>query len=145
MSWRLLLAGWCVGAIVACASSARQTAAPPAMAPTNVGANDPHAQIEKLSQQIDQQRQHMALPQTAHPMTAMTAPMSPMSTQDNTCHPAPTDTCKDTCTLADSICDSANKICDLAKDLPGDAWAEGKCSDAKQTCSDAHGKCCGCQ
>ena len=132
----------------ACASAHRQSAVQPAAAPpgqTMPAGGDPRSQIEQLSQQIDAQRQQMALAPSAHATSMSSAPIAPLSTEDATCKPAPTQTCTDSCRLSDSICDSAKKICDLAKGMPGDAWADGKCNDAKQTCSDAHTKCCGCQ
>ena len=55
-----------------------------------------------------------------------------------------TDTCKQSCTLSDSICANAKKICDIAKQLGADPWADQKCSDGNATCSAAHKQCCDC-
>jgi len=131
----------------ACASAHRQSAAPPTMAPATqtMPAGDPRSQIEQLSHQIDQEREAMASPPSAHSMAMSTAPVAPAMPQEPTCKPPPTETCTDSCTLSGSICGNAKKICDLAKDMAGDAWAEGKCSDANKACSDAHAKCCSCQ
>lgn len=73
--------------------------------------------------------------------------MSPMSVKpaaDPACKPGPSTTCKDTCTLADSICDNAKKICEISKQLGNDAWATGKCADGETSCTTAHDRCCGC-
>jgi len=148
-----LLAAWLCLAVVACAASRKQamTEAPAQAggAPSQAMPGDAHAEIEQLSQQIEQQRVQLNLPapQAAEPMSAHTsvqAPVAPPHTQDATCHPAPSQTCSDSCTLSDSICGNADKICKLADGMPGDDWAAGKCSTAKQTCGDAHKRCCDC-
>jgi hypothetical protein len=149
-----LLAAWLCAVVVACAASPKQsttTPAPPTMAPA-MPANS-HDEIERLANEIDQQRTQMnlpapaPLPAPAEPMAAHTSAMTPVPpphAQDPTCHPAPSQTCTDSCTLGDSICGNADKICKLADGMPGDDWAAGKCSTAKQTCSDAHKRCCEC-
>lgn len=149
---RRLVALWAISAIVACATASQRPAAPAATAAHEqppMMAGDPHAQIEQLSANIEQQRQQMGLP--AHATTAAAAavpmaatPLPPPAAQDKTCHPAPSETCSDSCKLSDSICDSAGKICKLAEDLAGDTWAADKCTTARDTCDAAHHKCCGC-
>lgn len=108
----------------------------------------PHDQITELEQQIDQASAQLALP-AATPSQIAGAPAQPMgvlpSAQDPKCHPAPTDTCKTSCTLSDSICDNADRICKLAESLPGDGWAANKCAKANTTCEASRTKCCGCQ
>jgi hypothetical protein len=64
--------------------------------------------------------------------------------EDPSCKPAARDTCKDSCTLGDSICGNAKRICDLAAELPADRWAADKCTTATSSCTAAHDRCCGC-
>jgi hypothetical protein len=60
-------------------------------------------------------------------------------------HPNPeTATCRDTCNIADAICDNAERICDIAGQLDGDAWAAEKCESAKASCKEATERCCDC-
>lgn len=60
-------------------------------------------------------------------------------------HPAPeTETCRDTCNIADAICDNAERICDLADELEGNSWAREKCESAKASCKEATERCCQC-
>lgn len=143
-------AGFLCMAIVACASAQRAAVAPtPASDAAGAPqmADDPHAEIERLSQDIDVARGQIGLtapspigaPPPAEAMAAV-----PLST-DATCQPAQTDRCTQSCKVSDSICNNAQRICDLAHDLPGDDWAAGKCATAKQTCDTAHERCCTCQ
>ncbi|HLU66805.1 MAG TPA: hypothetical protein VKZ63_11040 [Kofleriaceae bacterium] len=55
-----------------------------------------------------------------------------------------TATCQDVCKLKDAICDNADSICRIAGELDGDAWASGKCEDAKASCKEATETCCEC-
>ncbi len=55
-----------------------------------------------------------------------------------------TQVCRDTCSLADAICENATQICQVADDLDGDPWADDKCSSAKASCREARQACCGC-
>jgi len=140
-----LIAGALCAVVIACAAGGHKSAmAPPAAAPDSmVRGSDAHSQIEQLSQEIDQQRTKLGVMPQA---TAMGEPPPPLPPgEDAQCHPAPSDTCRDSCTVSDSICGNAKKICELAGQLAGDPWAEGKCKDAKQTCKSAHDTCCGCQ
>lgn len=54
------------------------------------------------------------------------------------------DVCGDSCRLSDSICSAASEICKLAAQLPGDAWASGRCDAGKASCSDSARRCCAC-
>jgi hypothetical protein len=131
----------CVLAVVAsCAQSTKSASVAP-RDQTMPSAGSPHDQIEQLDAQLQQSRALMQLTEPAMG-AASTAPIS--STADASCHPAPSDTCHDSCKLAYSICYNAAKICDLASQLATDTWANGKCDSAKATCSAAHAKCCGC-
>ncbi len=139
-----LVLGALCAIVVACAASHKAGMAPPPTAPASMGGgNDAHAQIEQLSREIEQQRTKLGVVPQAMAMGEV--PLAPLSTEDAQCHPAPSETCRDSCTVSDSICGNAKKICDLAGQLAGDPWAEGKCKDAKQTCKGAHDTCCGCQ
>ncbi len=143
-----VVAGLSAALLIACAA---QHAASSSMPPPSSagGAGDPHAQIEALSAQLDQKRDQLqttaARPQ---PAVACGEACERMATaqeaKDAACHPAKTQSCSDVCTLSDSICETKDKICNLAGELPGDAWAEGKCADAKSSCDTAHTRCCTC-
>jgi hypothetical protein len=62
-----------------------------------------------------------------------------------TCKPAVSDTCKDSCTLSDSICGNAEKICTLAKQLgAADSYANEKCAKGTDTCKKSQERCCSC-
>ena len=151
-----LLAAWLCVAVVACAvSSKRATMAPAqnttagAPAPQQPMPGDNHAEIERLSAEIDQERERMSLPAPApQAMTAHTpsvqAPAVPPHDQDPTCHPGPSETCSTSCTLSDSICKNSKRICELANGMPDDTWAADKCATASQSCDDAHKRCCAC-
>jgi hypothetical protein len=149
-----LVAGFACMAIVACGSSQRAAMAPASTANDAAGApsqmaplDDPHAEIDRLSHDIDVAREGLGLAAPAPtPMPAPAEAMAavPLST-DATCQPAETDRCTQSCKVSDSICNNAQRICDLAKDLAGDGWAAGKCATAKETCATAHESCCTCQ
>lgn len=136
-------------ALAACASRKMSAAAPQSTpADASVLGPDPRAEIERLAAQIADARGKLGFDPTLAPAgtaTPMTSGGAVPKSTDDTCTHGASEVCTDACTLADSICDNAKKICDLAAKLPGDAWAEGKCTDADKSCSEAHGKCCGCQ
>ena len=52
--------------------------------------------------------------------------------------------CKDSCKLAEAICQNKDRICDIAGKLDDD-WATNKCEDAKRSCSEAREVCECCQ
>jgi hypothetical protein len=106
----------------------------------------PHAEIAQLAQQIEDGRVRLALPAPAATgcEPSCVQPMSVEPLSDAQCHRGQSDTCSQTCTLSDSICGNAHKICELASQLPGDAWADKKCTEGKSTCEAAHAKCCAC-
>jgi hypothetical protein len=151
---KAVIACVCCALVIACASAHKSSmsAAPPTAsdtAPAPVIPQDSHAQIEQLDREIADARTKLGLPEVA-PVVPCTGPdcrmSTPMvSTADPTCHPATTDACSNTCTLADSICGNATKICDLAKQMQGDTWAADHCTSATTSCQAAHGRCCGCQ
>jgi hypothetical protein len=54
-------------------------------------------------------------------------------------------TCANVCNLSDAICDNEETICKLADELgKDDDFAQGKCTNAKASCSEAKQKCCKC-
>lgn len=152
---RAALAVACCIVVASCAAGGKPARAPSAeMAPASTGggapmlAESPHDQIEQLYTQLGTDRDKLALAEptdmdvqgtVVQPMGAMTA------ATDAKCHPAKTDTCTTSCTLADSICGNADKICNLAQSIPGDGWAQNKCAKANKTCDSSHAKCCSCQ
>lgn len=147
-----LLAVACCIALASCGMKQKPAAAPATAPPeATSGAplpGDPRAQIEELDRQIDASLVELKLDEPTPDMVAG-APAIPMgalpSSQDPKCRPAPTDTCKTSCTLSDSICGNADKICRLAQDMTGDSWAQNKCAKANKTCEASRAKCCGCQ
>jgi hypothetical protein len=149
---KALLAVACSLAIVACAAAPQKSAAPATAAPEpTTGAmmpDDPRKQIQDMYDKITSDRTVLSLAEPDDEMV-QGAPAQPMgalpSTNDPKCRPAPTDTCKTSCTLSDSICSNADKICRLAQDMAGDGWAQNKCAKANKTCEASRTKCCGCQ
>jgi len=158
-----LALGACAALVLACgaarnaqAPTARATTPEPGAAADAAGAStapmpgDPHGEIEALDARIAAERDRMGLPA---PQVAAVVPGTepptmmavPSVAGDAACHPAPSTTCQDSCTLADSICANAGRICELASELPGDDWAAQKCVSGKATCDAAHARCCGCQ
>ena len=139
--------------LVAC--GAQQRSAAPAMAAPEAAAEagspmPPSAreQIEQLEEQIKVSRIELELeePSEASLEGVPAQPLAlPPSSEDPKCRPAPTETCKTSCTLSDSICDNAQKICKIAEEMAGDGWAMGRCAKANKTCESSRAKCCGCQ
>ena len=149
-----VLAGATCALVIACASSSRgsRPAAPEAagQAGGNAGAGDAHAQIVQLDAEITAERDRLGLPAPTSFPPAAGAQVTPMAAtssvaSDPACHPGTGDACRDSCTLADSICANAAKICALASTLPDDAWARQKCTDGNATCAAAHAQCCRCR
>lgn len=132
-----LLGGLASATIVACASQHAQTM-PSAAAPQVMPAQSPqHDEIMRLSQEIAAQSRTLGRGEDpAHPMSGV-------STME--CARSLASTCTQSCALSDTICDNAKKICDLARELPGDRWAEQKCADGSATCDQARATCCACR
>jgi hypothetical protein len=138
--------------VVACGGATKQatTAAPVAAETSSAGSpmpGDPRAEIEHLWAVIEQQRTDLGLAAPSSPLAP--GPATPMAStplsSDDTCKPAKTDRCTQSCTFSDSICKNAARICEIAEQLVADTWAAEKCTRAKQTCDTAHESCCGCQ
>ena len=139
-------------AIAACAAGGRGPASAGGGMPVAItpGGTDGRSEIQRLDRELGAARDKLGLPEPPVPLDHGSGAASPLAvtpqppTPDPTCHPAKTDTCSDTCTLADAICTDATKICELARQLPGDTWAAGRCSSGDQSCTAAHARCCGC-
>jgi hypothetical protein len=147
---RALVVLGCAIAVASCAGGGAKRSAVPeaaAMAPEPMLAADPRQQIRDLDDEIASARTQLALEDPGDdPLPGVPAqPMGAESYSANpSCRPAPSETCKSSCTLSDSICGNADKICRIAQDLVGDTWAQGKCAKANQTCESSRTKCCGC-
>ncbi|MDB4961719.1 MAG: hypothetical protein JWP01_1718 [Myxococcales bacterium] len=155
--------GWLAGAscmfVIACASTKQASQAP---APASSGGpetvmmpgSSPREQIDALDRAIEDELTRMGVRPAPPPACVASASCSeaapqPMSikpvAEDPTCKPAPGDTCRDSCTLSDSICSNAGKICEIAKQLGGDdAYANEKCQRGTTSCELAHERCCSC-
>jgi hypothetical protein len=146
-----LLLGACCALAIACGAAGHKGAsmAPP---PTGAGpdARNRDPRIVQLDQEIDEQLQRLELARPAAPPMApgcepgCLQPMSVSAASDPQCHPAPNDVCKQSCEVADAICNASSKICTIASELGNDAWANERCTSGKASCDAAHGKCCGC-
>jgi len=156
-----LVAGACCAALIACAAGGMSKQA--AVAPPSAGAADamnasPERQeIARLDAEIDAELGKRNLPPAPLPAcagvgcvgaadTAQAMGVHPRTPADaQTCKPAASDTCKDSCTLSDSICTNASKICSLAKRLgDNDAWANEKCAKGTDSCTQSKKRCCDC-
>jgi hypothetical protein len=143
-----LLGIWCAVAM-ACAGSQPKASAAAPMGQDRSG--EPHATIDALDRQIDDDlaRAHVAPPAAAmctgaSCATAMSQPFATPAIGDAQCRPATTDKCTDACTLSTSICTNQQKICHLASQLAGDDWAANKCERARASCQAARDGCCSC-
>ncbi len=159
-----LAIGLLIAAFMACGGAMAPRAVAPSAVPGSDAAGAPvmpsdprDRQIQQLSEEIDAKLGELGIskpppsvaatcvgPSCAQP-TAPEAPVSPPPSTDTTCTHGPSQTCTDTCTLADSICTNAKKICEISQELPGDTWAQGKCNDGRASCKAARDRCCGCQ
>jgi len=158
-----LALGVAIAAIVACGGASTMKSSAPTVPPASTDANTAGAEpgveglqgkhdprIEKLADEIAVDMKKMNLPPPVAPAGTCVDPscLQPLAVRpqaDPACSPGTSDTCTDTCKLADSICENAEKICDIAKELGNDAWANGKCADGNTSCKAAHDRCCGCQ
>lgn len=139
---------WCaVAALGLIASCAMQSSPKAAQAVQG----DPRAEIEALDRQITDElaRAGVAPPTSATCggatcAQAMATPFATPTQAEPSCRPAPSDRCRDACTLASSICDNQAKLCALAQQLTGDEWAANRCASARNSCQAAHAQCCGC-
>jgi hypothetical protein len=149
--------GLCAGALcaiaIACGGSAKSAMAP---GQTTAMPRAEIAEIDALSRQIDADLAALGLARPAAPAGACIRPPCgaealsvaprPAHTEEPSCRPGAGETCRDTCRLSDSICDSAGRICRIAADLGGDdAYANERCAGGKASCDASRTRCCGCQ
>jgi hypothetical protein len=150
-------AGVAIAAFVACGGSAKSamtpTTAAPAGSPGTGG--DLKAQITALDDKIN--LEFAKLDAGARPPPPVVAsdvcptppctsavPTAVKPSDDPTCTHGESQTCKDTCQIADAICEAATSICKIAAELNNDAWATEKCASGNASCEKSRGKCCGC-
>lgn len=157
-------------ALIACGAGAQKPS--PAQAtsrgvsaePTSAGATPsavlqtdaPRSEIDELDRRIDADLAKLRIarpPAPANscvsppcdPQTMSTAAGAANAPPEASCKPGRSDTCRDTCTLKDSICKSAGRICEIASQLGGnDSYANEKCASSSASCSAAKERCCGC-
>ncbi len=139
---KLVVALACI-ALAACGAAKKEAAGapPPQMVVPSVPEN-PHAEIERLDQDIAtamHKDQLTVLDVSAQAMESIPKPLTGPQ-----CKPARSDACDTSCDLSNSICKNADRICDLANGMAGDDWAATKCKSARQSCADANQKCCTC-
>lgn len=157
---RAVLSGILVSAACAvflsCAAAPRSSAMPaPAsdagMSP--VVGSPPHEEIARLEAEIDAELARRSLPAAAPPSCSgasctATSDAIPMGTfqrvEGPSCKAPVNETCKDSCTMSDSICKNAERICTIAKQLGSDAWANEKCVKGTESCSQSQKLCCSC-
>ena len=142
-----LLLGVTIAFAIAC-GAASKSASPPAAVP---GA-EPRAmqspqreEIERLNREIEDSIAKLAIGPRV-PGTDMNPASANVVTPsaDPTCKAGTSETCKDICTLGESICKNAKRICEIATELGNDDWANGKCADGVASCDAARKRCCDC-
>jgi len=152
---KFLAASLCMFVVAACAMGGAKKSAfverPSTQTPGEAGAPNyasPKDQLDRLYAQVEEDRQHMELPEpqaeAGTPAMPVSSAPSQTSKTDPTCKPAPSDTCQTSCKLSDSICENTDKICKLASELQPDDDATAKCTKSTKTCKSSHQKCCGC-
>jgi hypothetical protein len=145
----------CVMIVIACGGRAAKGSMPQASPPQPIGAHGgTRARIDELDREIDGQLARMSLTRPGvspgvcvQPPCGAEALASPgQPTAAPSCRPGPSERCKESCELADSICGNSAKICELATLLGGaDAYANDRCASGKAACATAGQACCGCQ
>ena len=144
-----LLLGMMIAFAIACGAAARSKSASPAVAPAStdpMGAMSPQREeIERLNREIEDSIAKLSIERGA-PMADMNPASANIVTPsgDPTCKPAASDSCKDVCTLGESICKNAKRICEIATEMGNDEWANGKCADGVASCDAARKRCCDC-
>jgi hypothetical protein len=149
------IAGVVVGAafafVIACGGAASKKVTEVESRPPPPG--DPRAEIDKLDREISSLMQTLNEPRPAAPpltcaadcAQAMSGAAETAVLKDPTCTPGASETCKESCTLKDSICTNAKRICTIASDLGGnDAYANDKCNSGSTSCEAAKKRCCSC-
>ncbi len=115
---------------------------PPSAPPIDPRVLDISAYFDK----IRDWRREMGLNQEPDADAVQTFIRQGVGTPPDICEPT-TQTCTDSCDLAEHICDNADDICSISRDLrnnPSYGWARDKCNSAKLSCKQARQQCCGC-
>lgn len=133
------------------AAPSRMDRSPISTGPSGMAARD---EIEVLDREIEAALTRVGLRPTPRPLCAVDGNCSELAptpmgikpaAEDPTCKPGPSDTCKDSCNLSDSICKNADRICVLAQQLGGtDAYANETCERGNASCKASRERCCGC-
>ena len=148
-AWLGVVAGAATVFAIACGAAMQPThnaSRPPAVVEGRRTDGDVHAQIEALDKDIgDREGGAQLAPVGDAAVTAAGGITMDAAAQVCTPPAHPSDTCGDACKLGDAICDDAGRICSLADQLPGDAWAAGKCAGGKASCERARQRCCDCK
>jgi hypothetical protein len=119
------------------------------------GASPQHDEIARLDQSIvDELAAHGQTPAAEGtcgascdlaPVAMDARPIAVEDPQGKVCKPGQSDTCKDSCTLSDSICRSSDRICTIAHELGDhDAYANDKCVRGSTSCKQSKERCCSC-
>ena len=149
--------GIAIAAFVACGGGAKSAMTPTTAGlanPPGTGSSDLRAQITELDNRINTEFAKLDTGPRPPPVVASDVCPTPPCTSavstavkpsdDPTCTHGESQTCKDTCQIADAICEAATSICKIAGELNNDAWATEKCATGNASCEKSRGKCCGC-
>lgn len=151
-----LLVGAACAALLSCAAGPKSMAMPASASDAGMSPNPAsrqHDEITRLDAEIDAELARRSLPAAAPPScsgASCAAPTAaiPMGTfqrvEGPSCKAPVNETCKDSCTMSDSICKNAERICTIAKQLGDDAWANEKCVKGSESCTQSQKLCCTC-
>lgn len=155
-----LLAGACCAVLLACAAGPRPSAVSPSASDAGMtpGTMSPmstqHDEIARLEAAIDAELTKRSFPPALPPScsgascAAASSSIQAMGSftrvEGPSCKAPVNDTCKDSCTMSDSICTNAERICTIAKQLENDAWANEKCVKGSESCTQSKKLCCSC-
>jgi hypothetical protein len=143
-----LLLGVMIAFAIACGAAAKSKSAAPTVAPgaDPMGAMSPQQEeIQRLNREIVEAASKLKITRVV-PMNDMNPASANVvaPSGDPTCKPAASDSCKDVCTLAESICKNAKRICEIATEMGNDEWANDKCEQGVSSCDAARKRCCDC-
>lgn len=151
-----LIAGASCALLLACAAGQKTATMPASASDAGLapGASSPaHDEITRLEAEIDAELVRRSLAPAAPPScsgascaaaSAAVAMGSFQRVEGPSCKAPVNETCKDSCTMSDSICKNAERICTIAKQLENDAWANEKCVKGSESCTQSQKLCCGC-
>lgn len=152
-----ILAGACCALLFACASGGQKRSAAVSPSAADAGMapapSSEHDEITRLEGEIDAELVKRSLPAASPPSCsgascAQVSAAIPMGNftrvEGPSCKAPVNETCKDSCTMSDSICKNAERICTIAKQLDGDTWANEKCVKGSESCTQSQKLCCSC-